>query len=336
MEGESFDYLLKLSEIFNKVNEAASSVDFIVFNGNSTDGKVIQGRQNVVTAVNTSISEDKRIINSRKLTRYSIEVEDLVVETFSYLNESSSLRKLLLRFLNKMERFLEHHESYRRSYAPGSAYSLSFASQDFSSSVDEVKLAIDTILDSYLLSPEKEASHGIELYLSHVPSLKQFGSKLNALDTLYTEISNIFDVSVAENPIEIDHLEDGSLLVRFLGHPMVIGIVTSVIAAGASYYIANYTVNREAVELRESVDTLDKMFDLTQKLKEAGHNVDEMEDQIAVTLKKLAKASDVLLSDQPSIEVNDRVFELHEHDKPRLIEQNKQKLLDYKEFDQEI
>ncbi|AYV21093.1 hypothetical protein [Vibrio mediterranei] len=333
LESGSYGSLFDTVDIFNQVYNDIRNLSFETFDGASNSSTVQQYRQGIVNSVKDAISKDQSSTNTRQLFRCYMDLEYLVEK--SHTESRPHLSEQLSSFLHCVDEFLHAHESYRVRYKMELAYRLSFASIRVTRAYDDLQRSLNTILEGYLSPPLGEDSQQLELYLSNVPSLKQFGNKLVALDEMYTELGNLFNISLSDHPIVIEHIEDGSLLARISGNQLIVGVLTAVIGAGSSYYINNYPANKDIVEMKEKVETLDMMFELSKKLEQEGYNVDEMQDNISRTLKKLASSSDVLLSDQPSIEVNDNIYQMDEHNGTKLLEQSKRKLLENKGFNQE-
>ncbi|MEZ9056239.1 hypothetical protein, partial [Vibrio sp. 10N.247.311.26] len=273
------------------------------------------------------------VVLSLNLITQQSHLESLI-ET-SHTESRPCLSVQLSSFLQCVDEFITAHENYRVRYKMELAYQLSFKSMHVTRAYKDLQRALNTILEGYLSPHLEENVLQLELYLANVPSLKQFGIKLIALDDMYAELSNLFNISLSDYPIIIEHIEDGSLLARISGNPLIVGILTTVIGVSSTYYIENYPANKEIVEIKEKVETLDSMFELSKKLQQEGYNVDDMQDSINRSLKKLAKSSDLLLSDQPSIEVNDKVYQMDEQNSTKLLEQSKQKLLENKGLMQE-
>ncbi|CAK2690066.1 conserved hypothetical protein [Vibrio crassostreae] len=333
LDSSCYYSLFETVNIFNKVHEDIQNLSFETFDGGGNTSVVQQHRQGVINSVRNAISNDQSLTNTRQLFRCYMDLESLI-ET-SHIESRPCLSEQLSSFLHCIDEFLTAHEKYRVRYEMELAYQLSFKSIRVTRAYKDLKRALNTILEGYLSPPLEENTLQLELYLANVPSLKQFGIKLVALDDMYAELSNLFNISLSDHPIIIEHIEDGSLLARISGNPLIVGILTTVIGVSSTYYIENYPANKEIVEIKEKVETLDSMFELSKKLQQEGYNVDDMQDNINRSLKKLAKSSDLLLSDQPSIEVNDKVYQMDEQNSTKLLEQSKQKLLENKGLMQE-
>lgn len=328
---DEFQTLIDVVKIFDDVHAVVCGLSYVLFTHSDQDAIVRQEKSKVVQAISRAIETDKRQTKMRYLLRCTIVIEQLVKDIIDRNPNDSKINLLFSDFIKCMDRFLEQHESYRVSFSPHNVYTLSFTADRLMASIRGLELAIDTILDNYLPEASNDEPH-LELYLSHVPSLKQFGTKLQLIDEMYIELCNLCDLSLTDNPIVIEHIENGSLLARISGNPLVVGILLQVLGSSATYFITNYPANNEMVEMKETVATLDDMFELSQKLKDEGYEVDDMQDNIHRSLKKLAGSAEELLNDQPTIEVNEKVFELDSGNKTKLLEESKRKLLENKYY----
>ncbi len=331
LDSDEFQTLIDVVKIFDDVHAVTCSLSYTLFTQSDQETIVRQEKTKVVQTISRAIEADKRQTKMRHLLRCTIVIEQLVTDIIDRNPNDSKIKLLFSDFIDYMDRFLEQHESYRVSFSPHNVYTLSVTADRLMMSIRGLTLAIDTILDNYLPEASNDEPH-LELYLSHVPSLKQFGTKLQLIDDMYIELCNLCDLSLTDNPIVIEHIENGSLLARISGNPLVVGILLQVLGSSATYFITNYPANNEMVEMKETVATLDDMFELSQKLKDEGYEVDGMQDNIHRSLKKLAGSAEELLNDQPTIEVNEKVFELDGSNKTKLLEESKRKLLENKYY----
>lgn len=322
LESDEFRTLTNLVNIFYHVYSAATELDYVVFTQPDQNASVRQEKSKIVEAVKQAIAKDRKLTKMRHLHRCTIAIEDTIEGVTDKTGSCSHINILLSRFLNCMEMFLDQYEEYRVDFSQRSVYALSFTAHRLLESIRNLELSIDAILGNYLPEASDDANH-LELYLSYVPSLKQFGIKLQVLDEMYGEVCHLCNLSLTDNPIIIEHIENGSLLTRISGHPLVVGIILQIIGSSATYFITNYPVKNEIVEMKETVATLDDMFELTKKLESEGYDVTQMQDRIQGTLKKMSKSVEALLSDQPTIEVNDDVFKLTPEHSQKLIEGTK-------------
>lgn len=296
-----------------------------------------QERLKVSKAIDEAIKMDKQNTQSMKFAYDFFELHKFIANVLSIDGIPAQASEILEDHISLIAQFASEFDDYRKHYSRDAAYYLSFLAQKITDSVKSLKLVIGAILDDYQSKDVDEGYAQLELYLSNVPSLKQFGFKLQVLDEMYAEICALLDLSVTDSPIVIEHIENGSLLARISGNQLAVGIITTIIGASATFCFTQFSATGKVVEMKPTVtvENLDQMFELSKKLEAEGYDVDEMQDHIHRSLKKLAKSADSLLGDQPSIEVNDKVFELDETNKTKLLEESKRKLLENKEYKNE-
>ena len=327
-----FKYLFSALEVFEGIKREVSSYNFQDIVGN--DASAVSSRSQLGILASNAIARDKEKVSPRQLNRYSIEVEQFIEYTASLEYVPDSIRKSLQAFYNKMDFFLDSHEAYRLNFDRNAAYTLSEIACQLIDIRKEIDFVIDILLQNYTHSEQAEDRKNFELYLGNVPTLKNYGVKLQVLDELYTDLAYLCSVTLTDYPIVVEHLENGSLLARFSGHPLVVSLLTLVITTTSNHLLDQYVRNGTVTELNEKVEILDNMFELSKKLEEEGYDIGDMQEDINRTLKKLAKSSNTLLSDQAEIEVNDKVFKLDPENAAKLLHETKR--LEVKVLDQEV
>lgn len=330
-----FKYLFDVAKIFEPAKNRTESFSYTTITGR--DAIATKKRDNITSLLHQSIEKDKSEVSPRKLVRESIAIEDFIDQVMSLDYLPEVLTKNLFSFNSEMDAFLELHEQYRIGFDISMAFQLSGKAAILLAIRRDIESIIDILLQTYTPKKLEDDKKSLELYLSNVPSLKQFSIKLQMLDDMYAEICMLLELSVAEHPIVIEHIENGSLLARISGNQLAVNIISTILGATLSFCYAQYAANGEKAELKSTVtaENLDQMFELSKKLEEEGYEVDEMQNDIYRSLKKLAKSADVLLGDQPSVEINDKVFELDEKNKTKLLEESKRKLLENKDYQNE-
>lgn len=342
LSDDSFKAFYDVVDIFSQINVVASNLSLSAFTSSDVNNRQNnvgpdQERLKVTKSIDDAIQRDKQETLLRKFSYDLFELETFINNILECDGVSVQVHKILEGHLELVDEFANEFDIYRKQYARGKAYSLSFLAQNIITSLNNLKLVIGAILDDYQTKEVDEGYAQLELYLSHVPSLKQFGFKLQVLDEMYAEICSLLDVSVVDAPIVIEHIENGSLFARISGNQLAVGIITTIIGASATFCFAQFSATGKVVEIKPTVtvENLDQMFELSKKLEAEGYDVAGMQDHIYRSLKKLAKSADSLLGDQPSIEVNDKVFELDESNKTKLLEESKRKLLENKDYKNE-
>lgn len=330
-ETPHFAYLFKVLNIFQPPRAYASNLDFPAITSGSTESA--NKRAELTRLVANAIELDKSKVSPRKLTRCELEIKEFMEHVCSSEHVPDLIVDRFNKFEQLMDQFLDSHERYRLNFNASLAYRLSERSEVLIGIRNEIEFIIESLLVPYQSQPESDERENLEIYLGNVPTLGRYGAKLQVLDDLYTEVANLCGISLTDFPVVVEHLENGSLLARLSGHPLVVSLLTLVISTTSNHLIGQYLQNGSVTELNEKVETLDNMYELSKKLAEEGYDVGDMQDDINRSLKKLAKSSNVLLSDQAEIEVNDEVFKLDPENATKLLQETKR--LEAKEVDQE-
>lgn len=238
-------------------------------------------------------------------------------------HEQKYYAEFLVEIDEKLEAFLSNYEYHTRSYSVSSCLSLSLSASQLNSAIMATKQVLAGVL--LLSSHEKvEAdTYKLDLYLSNVTSLHDFANKLNALADIYSELLSLYGASEGDNPIIIEHLESGSLWIKVAGHKLTSVLLTSVLTSSIIYYQNNFTTTGQLNQLPAAVKTVDDLLMISKKLEADGVDTAEIKDNIESATRKISKKLDVLLGDQPVIEINDSEHSVGELLSEKLIEQSK-------------
>jgi hypothetical protein len=165
----------------------------------------------------------------------------------------------------------------------------------------------------------------LDLYLSNVQSLKDFAIKLDALADIYSELLSLYGESEYDYPILIEHLENGSLWIKIAGHPLTAGLLTSLLTTSIMYYQDNFSINGQLQQLPVATQVANDLLKITEKLEKDGIDTEEIKDNIESATRRISKKLDVLLSDQPTVEINNTKHNLSDTLSKKLIEQSQTK-----------
>lgn len=153
----------------------------------------------------------------------------------------------------------------------------------------------------------------LSLWLPARLDLKAFVEKLSALNALYSELCILFSVSESDHPLRIAKIESGSLWAKVFGDIRIIGMMVDFMREGALWVYRNYTVEGKVASVPRKVEAIDSLLGLSQRLKEAGHDISDLRPHIDKAAVSIAKELSTLLDDQPSVTVNEQSISLHEY-----------------------
>jgi hypothetical protein len=177
-----------------------------------------------------------------------------------------------------------------------------------SSAINYTKQVLSSVLKLNFKVPEENdlEKESLDLYLSNVSTLPAFSEKLGALSDIYIEIASLHNISENDYPITIEHLENGSLWIKVAGHSLTAIFLTAILTTATKYYQDEYTKTGELKQLSASVKVVDKLLDITNKLEKDGIDTSKIKENIESSTKKISKKLDILLGDQPFVEINDK------------------------------
>lgn len=287
---------------------------------------------------NTIIGLVQEIIKKEKLLKF----RNIIVET-SKINEKFNEIKSFLgnkenaNFIyeieEKIDAFLTYYEEHTRNYSTSSCISLSFATLELASIIKSSKQIIHSILFTPLENNSENDLIQLDLYLSNVKTLKEFGLKLNALADIYSEILVLYGEDETDNPIIIEHLENGSLWIKIAGHSLTSILLTSLLTTATNYYHNNFTETGKLSSLPVAVEVANNLLKITEKLEKDGVNTSSIRTNIESATRKISKKLDILLGDQPLVEINDSKFDIGQEMSMKLIEKQKIKQIENKNIE---
>lgn len=135
---------------------------------------------------------------------------------------------------------------------------------------------------------------------------------------LYEKIAEIGNINIKEEKLQIVRMETGSFFIKFIGNTAILKTIAGIIESMHKIFIRNYTRDGQKQNLVESTELFKKQFDILQKMKENGLDVEEHEEIAKETLILLMKQSNILLSSSPDIKINDKVLSKSEDIKKEL------------------
>lgn len=146
----------------------------------------------------------------------------------------------------------------------------------------------------------------LSIYLDSHVTFGIFILKLEAVNEIYTELAQIMNISVTENPITIRKVESGSVWQDILGYPQIIELVENLINGTVDYFYRTFTNEGKVVSLPRNVDVLETVLHLRKDLQAAGINTDEMDESIRKSSVIIALRLNNLLLGEPRVRVNEK------------------------------
>ena len=158
-------------------------------------------------------------------------------------------------------------------------------------------------------------------------SLKDFAERLLALQSIYSELCALFQVSEVDHPLRIGKVESGSLWALLFGNTRIVEMMASFIERSASWVYRNYTTEGKLNGLPRKVEAIDALLELTKRMEESNMDVSGMKPNIEKAALMLSKDLMTLIDGQPNITVNDEKLSLHDAVNQALLEGRAVRLL---------
>jgi hypothetical protein len=160
----------------------------------------------------------------------------------------------------------------------------------------------------------------LTLFLPAKLEFKEFIEKLSALESIYSELCQIFEISESDEPLRISKIESGSLWASIFGNSTIVALMAEFLKSSAHFLYRNYTAEGKISAIPSKLESLNSVLDFSNKLSAKGIDVSEMQDQVAKAGVVIAKDLTRLLEKQSTITVNDAVIPLGPTEKRNLLE----------------
>jgi hypothetical protein len=240
-------------------------------------------------------------------------------------------QKHVIKLLDELDAFAEAYNVYVTNQIGTNAFSLLLVSRRLRQSLADLRGFLEYITKNYsnaLTPAENEAE--LSLFLLHISDLPHFAEKLTALQALYAELCYLLDISVASCPLRIGKIESGSLWTKLFGDGKVINLMISLVEGSAKFMHRNYTTEGKIAAIPKKIESLNSILDFSNRLKANGVDVDSLEDNLAKSAVSITNSLNILVSDQPLIEINGQVLSVGSEVQKALIEQASALKLQYK------
>jgi hypothetical protein len=289
-----------------------------------------QKRQKVTNLINQVINKEKSL-KYRRIIVQSSKMEEGLDEIKHFLGKDHRYYTGFLEEISeKLETFLSHYESHTRSYSVPTCISMSVSASELKTAISSTNQILYSVLN---LSPKDdlvESTPRLDLYLSNVDTLKAFSEKLDALSDIYTELLYLYGQTESDYPIVIEHLEGGSLWIKIAGHTLTATVLTSILTTATGYYQDQFTQTGQLNQLPTSVRVAEDLLRISSQLEQEGIDTTEIKENIESATRKISKKLDILLGDQPVVEINDIEKNIGDTLSQKLLNQSKDRKLEHK------
>jgi hypothetical protein len=256
-------------------------------------------------------------------------IDEIVKELGKNSNPFAGLRTRLANFSRKYELFFQN-DSY--SAVIDIVYSANSLVEDFGT----ILKFIDALKINLIGHVEYgESFRELSIFLNSSYSCQEFIDKLDSIQTIYSELCLLLNVSETEYPLRIIKIESGSLFARIFGESKVIGIFGSLIKDTVSFLYRRYTNEGRIEAISKQAEAIEKVLELNRKLEHAGIDTAESKEVIRKSAVIIADKLNHLLLGEPEIELNGEFISLDGKLKQKYLEENRVYLLKGDDSNQE-
>ena len=281
-------------------------------------------KSNWIGVLSRLVKEEKKLSTFGVITQ----TRNIVEEVNKSITDFGSRKCLFLVDLIKIiDDFEKVYERHVREYSLEGALELAFVSNRLIQAIGMSRCSIASILANSSSNSKVQGEELFEIYLSNVSDFSAFATKLRAIDLIYSEMLVLHGLSKSDNPLLIEHLQNGSLWAKLSGNPMIVAFMTIVFSQGAEYLHSQFLETGKIAEISETTESLDKLLKITESLERSGANMDDVRDNLAKSAHIISKNLTEVLADQPTVEINERVIDLGDSNKNKMLEISKVKSL---------
>lgn len=293
--------------------------------GIAEGGSKIQEKAGTLHTVISSLPRITRNLSARQLFR---EIDRLTHRLTDALTGDQIDPAYVVVFTDQLESFAEAYNIYVAHPTGTNALPLLRVSRSVKQALSDFQGLLEFVHsvsagEAKALSNETEFS----LVLSNVNGLRDFAIKLEALQDLYAELCLLLGVSMASQPLRVGKIESGSLWTRLFGDTRVVGLMISLVESAVRYLHRNFTTEGKIAAIPKKVESLDAILDFSNRLKESGANVEELQQTLAKSAVSITNSLNELIANQPVVEVNGNILSIgHEVQRALLQHESKQKI----------
>lgn len=208
-----------------------------------------------------------------------------------------------------IDTFAEKFESYIASYVPQAAAPVVTEARKLSAMLSGFKTALmffESNLEEQHFQLEEHCHLSI-LLPTHL-SLHQFASKLIAIDSIYSELCSLLNISPSEYPLTISKVESGSLWAKVVGSARIIKLMADFLEATASYIYRNYTNEGKLTAIPRKIESINAVLQFTKKLEKEGVDVSEAKEHLSKSAVHVVKELNSILEGQAEIIINGNAY----------------------------
>jgi chaperonin cofactor prefoldin len=180
---------------------------------------------------------------------------------------------------------------------------------NFIEAIDKTTNAISQSLQKSYDYDADDTLKSLSLVLDSDYTFQEFVNKLDAIQSLYSEICFLFNVSEIDFPLRIAKVESGSLWVKLFGESKVIEFILSLIKDGKDYGYRNKTTEGKIESVQQKFKAVEAALEIRKKMQEAGINVDDLDESIKKSSIIIVENLNKILASEGKIILNGELIE---------------------------
>jgi hypothetical protein len=309
------------STLSTTYKEIGRSFNELSSNGVNTFGEAFKGELEKTSEI---LSERRVGIIFIELNSLITAIDEVNASLFRLYENSQKPTFPLTSLKESLEEFYLAFEKNVGAFDFASMYELLRIAHDI---IEKLDIVDDlTVAFKKLLIDEPRIEEGNEkmsLYFAAPLRYNELIEKLISIQELYKELCRLLKVSASQYPLEIARLEIGSWWIKIFGESKVIALMTSLIESGVSFLHRNYTMDGQIQSIPKKAETIERLLELSDKLKEKGIDTKELEENIKHSSVVISNHLNRLLLGEPNVIVNDKKFYIGEELDQKLLLERK-------------
>ncbi|MFA6628898.1 MAG: hypothetical protein WCS55_03935 [Sulfuricurvum sp.] len=318
---------VKLLETFEKASSFFSMLEAINSSFPAIDNYLIQIGEggtianNAMSQLRSHLLQLRNIVSQVNIREFYASLEEFQ-KNLHFAKESGLDDLNIIDGISKnIDIFAEKYEVFIGAYTPQSASPVITEARKLTSLLNGFKTALlffESNLEEHYYEIENHKE--LSLLLPSTMSLNQFAIKLISIDTIYTELCSLLDISMSEYPLVISKIESGSLWAKVFGNSKIIELMVGFLNASASYVYHNYTKEGKLLAIPKKLDVIESVLEFTSKLERAGIDTSTTKEHISKAAISIVKELNTLLDGQAEITVNNTTHSIGEEVQKQLLE----------------
>lgn len=200
--------------------------------------------------------------------------------------------------------------------------------EDCIDSIDNVIYAYQSInnIINYIKVIDTELSDGVKepalIIRSNVENITEESIKyiIHPITIIYNKLCELGNINPLEEPLRIVRVESGTLNFKFDGNNPICNVIAKIIEDYHNIFIKKFTKRGKKENLVESLDLVTKELDIISRMQELGMDTSNIESIAQETMGLIVKETNVFLSANPDVKINQKQLNRSEDIKKLLSE----------------